>query len=60
MNWISVEDRLPEIDLEVLIVEKDLIIEVGSYQEYYWVENTEYKMRENVTHWMPIPKPPKS
>ena len=65
--WISVEDRLPEVDQETLIripVCSRFNIENGKYLgKGTWLggwcdrrgPNSAYK----VTHWMPLPEPPK-
>jgi hypothetical protein len=60
-NWISVKDRLPEKGQEVLIFDKytdtvnycwynEGIWDCGCYCEIYY---------NHVTHWQPIPAPPK-
>ncbi len=73
MEWISVEDKLPEIDEHVLISN-------GNYVNFGWIDSNYYNYETDelqecwvganlgwdgdsdkveVTHWMPIPKPPK-
>lgn len=55
MEWISVSDRLPEIGKPVLGSEGDNRMTV-------WVINSheEYPLFSGyVTHWMPLPEPPK-
>lgn len=65
-EWISVNDRLPEANERVLATDGEYI------GEAYMQANTEF-MRDfgvyaatwiliygtNVTHWMPLPEPPK-
>jgi len=56
-EWISVKDRLPEFEQDILIC-RDLgearIVQTEEYQgSLYW--GTSYN---NVTHWMPLPEPP--
>ena len=61
-EWIRVEDRLPESDDSVLVFiqnSHDEEIEIASYNpnrrrawDIDWLNAT-------VTHWMPLPKPPK-
>lgn len=68
MNWISVEDRLPSSLETVLLYNADLILVgwcVRTPDNVAWhaygpnikltCQNTKVK---NVTHWMPLPKPP--
>ena len=66
-NWISIEDRLPEIDEDVLVtyigmmgqscieiayMEEDL---VDSSRKSFFEENGE--LLENVVAWMLLPEP---
>lgn len=67
MNWISVNDKLPEEGQCVLIYqnnpwEKDYNIlvlkyEYGAFRDVDY-EDKEYGIYELVTHWMPLPKKP--
>ena len=69
-EWISVKDRLPEIDGYYLATAFDYDGEIWGggtyvlYAEYYngtwtWSENTtEWDVTDLVTHWMPLPQPP--
>ena len=69
-GWISVKDRLPEEGLEVLIFGKVLrdipkILGVrarfnGDQEwKYTWEsEGIHIYTQDDVTHWMPLPKPP--
>ena len=77
-GWISVNDRLPRIDEDVLILyESKASRKTGyaitclkdsfyfgstpiPYQTPQWSEPWQY-FRENniITHWMPLPEPPK-
>ena len=71
-KWISVKDRLPETYTRVLVrVNGYKEILVGWYTETFKDSNNEkfdcwsieYKLSERrmepVTHWMPLPQPPK-
>ena len=71
MEWISVEERLPEVDTGVLVAVRHM--QTGQfYVRYDWrIKTTERcwwwkKTSESnvadllaVTHWMPMPEPPK-
>lgn len=59
MNWISVKDRLPEKKCSVLVATLNGIgIGVDTKQEG-WIVGDEGFTCDNVTHWMPLPDPPK-
>ena len=52
MRWIPVTERLPDIGIEVLVYSED----DGVCVDYYGGDSFGYY---DVTHWMPLPKPPK-
>ncbi len=64
-QWISVKDRLPENISDVLILSKEKESCVG----YYRSSDNDWNMYNpccsfhmelhGVTHWMPLPEPPK-
>ena len=62
-EWISVNDRLPEPWKQVLIYsrhnfcESALYIGVSGKWRVTW--NHEMLDADSVTHWMPLPQPPK-
>ena len=69
-GWISVKDRLPDQYGEYLAVVSGEVMEVTFYQpiRYYkdgrkWstcnAEGFEWLNDGDVTHWMPLPEPPK-
>lgn len=77
-GWISVKDKLPEPEQDVLVIAhgwSDRLLYIGSYQrmeaETSWLTGVTSKasdwslwgwsyLREpEVTHWMPLPEPPK-
>lgn len=78
MEWISVKDRLPELEENVLLFdywksvsgEQMEDIRVGYLREFVTRKSssglvtieewggTEFAF--NITHWMPLPKPPKN
>lgn len=57
MNWISVEDRLPDHDNTVLIYSPHLIhsIKMGYYYRSKWFALS--GGREDITHWAELTKP---
>lgn len=60
-EWISVKDRLPEENVVVLIcVDKGRCkeVKVSGLTGFGWMLFDKNKNKE-VTHWMPMPEPPK-
>ncbi len=55
-EWISVEDRLPEKQTAVLVcfdndcISTDFIASSGMWYDHW---------HKTITHWMPLPTPPK-
>lgn len=65
-QWISVEDRLPEEQKEVLIylpeydsVEMASLFTIPSMNLREWAQNEDAFMFDEVSYWMPLPEPPK-
>lgn len=71
-QWVSVKERLPEINTLVVILHEDEMklnhrnppVYFGKYNGNYWLETLDHSdvMLSglcNVTHWMPLPAPPK-
>ncbi len=64
-KWISVKDRLPEVDVEILFF-CGTRIRFGEYV-WYGLNEGDYRWRDavfgdyliDITHWMPLPEPPK-
>jgi len=63
-GWISVKDRLPEIGEWVLINGPEVCQRIESPSaswkaEYAWnTDHESFYYPEDITHWMPLPKPP--
>jgi len=57
MEWISVKDRLPN-KVYVLCCNSNSLPFIACFGVWgnYWACSGE---RTNVTHWMPLPEPPK-
>jgi hypothetical protein len=58
MEWISVKDRLPENLDEVVIYVSDYGIDIAFYSNQSFFDYNSDGIL-SVTHWMPLPKPPK-
>ena len=63
-EWVSVEDRLPEHEKEVLFYSYgDYFAGFYCHCEKEWYfgseKNPHEYSRTPITHWMPLPEPPK-
>ena len=62
-KWISVDDRLPEDDSDVLAylsIGEESRICPANYAKSVWFDCIfNMPVTESVTHWMPLPQPPK-
>lgn len=60
-KWIPVTERLPEQGDVVLIYTKHEDIQVFQWDDNYggWVGDRYNYSKRMVTHWMPLPEPPK-
>ena len=66
MEWVSVEDRLPELcgfsDYDMHVV---CLLDSGEKQICFMTEYDAWESYEvnrskaDITHWMPLPEPPK-
>ena len=64
MEWISVEDRLPDETDDVLLYDSQMGVFSGriSYvisHGYFNITHTTGHTANGATHWMPLPEPPK-
>ena len=70
-EWISVKDRLPEINVDVLVFDKNISLKYvakiiedensnGILCKFFipFPYDVDFS-HGNVTHWMPLPEPPK-
>lgn len=55
-RWISVKDRLPEHEDDYLVCFDDGFIAITFYKKNGWEL---WADSGDVTHWMPLPEPPK-
>ena len=63
-EWISVDDRLPEVGGYVVCIAKRnpfsrFMPMVARIEENGWVNPMNEQYISEVTHWMPMPAPPK-
>jgi hypothetical protein len=74
MKWISVNDQLPEVSKDILFCDEEKVyfgfygykttdrerLDLGFIDKEMHSDAIGYAyFEENITHWMPIPKPPK-
>jgi len=67
MEWIDIKNREPEHLQQVLITDGDVIataiVDLKSYDKIEWrffgISGYECEWDFIVTHWMPLPEPPK-
>lgn len=55
-EWISVDDMLLEQGEKAICIDADGDMMIGKYTEWGWMFPCYF---EELTHWMPIPEPPK-
>jgi len=56
MEWVSVEDRMPEEGTWVLVCEKDGCMFIDVRDDGEW--RIGVQALAVITHWMPLPEPP--
>lgn len=64
MQWISVKSRLPKCGERVIATDGSFVGEAYRTSANSWYRATGYAWRNMsgarvVTHWMPLPEPPK-
>lgn len=57
-SWIPVEDRLPEVPGLYMVTVKNDHERIYSKTAWYHGQGNWF-VRQSVTHWMPLPEPPK-
>ena len=55
-EWIPVTERLPEDSDNVLVCHKNGLVTTNAWLGAHWWFKNE---RNPITHWMPLPQPPK-
>lgn len=59
-NWISTKDRLPENELLVIIMMHYGLFDIGYFSQGIWrSECLNVYDDGEITHWIPLPEPPK-
>ena len=56
LEWVSVDDRLPEPKENAICINRYGSMMIGVYTEWGWMFPCYF---EEPTHWMPMPDPPK-
>lgn len=62
MEWIKIEDRLPNQPMKCLVYDEGDNMFIAYYEHTLgcWSNyDEEYNFTGAVTHWMPLPEPPK-
>ena len=67
-EWIRVEDRLPEKDQECIVYSSEIGVMVETFEDRHAANNWLVDIQAwcgrceeyEVTHWMPLPEPPKN
>lgn len=59
-KWISVKDRLPKIGQRVILFDSNGFGSLsGRLLSAGWYLERELDLSANITHWQPLPEPPK-
>lgn len=73
-EWISVKDKLPKADGEYIVYAQDenspsgegvwydnvVVVAEYAFGIWWWWDNgTDFDVTNNITHWMPLPEPPR-
>ena len=62
-EWISINDRLPDLNITVIGYEETCGVFPAELDEAGWFDLESQVFippQQHVTHWMPFPKPPKN
>ena len=59
MEWIDVNDKLPENFSSILVVGES-IRSTALFQDGIFYSDLNLPKSKDITHWMPLPEPPKN
>jgi hypothetical protein len=68
-EWISVNEKLPETNCNVLVCKTNGLLTIMSFHKefetglrrfHWWGFGQWINQHHQVTHWMPLPEPPKN
>lgn len=57
MNWISVNDRLPDNSKEMLVMDNFNRFWLAAYEHNHWEDTATYSRMSDITHWCEITYP---
>ena len=71
MEWISINDRLPEKGMDCLVFTTSGCQQIArytdrnstygyNYKEKWFRKGSRQLSKKTITHWMPLPEPPKA
>lgn len=55
-RWIPVTERLPEVGADILVCHKNGFVATNAWLGTHWWFKDD---KNTITHWMPLPEPPK-
>lgn len=59
-EWVSLEERLPDISDEYIVCTEDAEVFICEYlpSVKQWWDRDAFVVDKRITHWMPLPAPP--
>ena len=63
MEWIRIKDRLPDVkenELFLCAIWSDILNKYVIDTRTYWADAKMFSGVFEITHWMPLPKPPEN
>lgn len=64
MGWVKCSEQMPEETCDIIVVSDGIVMSGVSYsrKKGFYLQALEYDANEpidDVTHWMPLPEPPR-